>query len=99
MVEVALEAARREQHAHLRRLVRRVEVLRVALRPRQADHAVALRNSGYRLHQHHVVVNLTMVELTSVDIWQVPCYLPGGEFDCSVEKSVDFSVEYLSLIN
>ena len=24
---------------------------------------------------------------------------PGGEFDRSVEKSVDFSVEFLSLIN
>ena len=24
---------------------------------------------------------------------------PGGEFDCSVEKSVDFPVEFLSLIN
>ena len=47
VVEVALEAARREQHAHLRRLVRRVEVLRVALRARQTHNAVALRNSAY----------------------------------------------------
>ena len=45
VVEVPLEAARREEHAHLRRLVGRVEVLRVALRPRQA-HPVTLGRLG-----------------------------------------------------
>ena len=31
--------------------------------------------------------------------WSIHVNDSGGEFDCSVEKSVDFSVEFLSLIN